>query len=315
VRTVLALALLLAAPPLGAQAAPRPAPRVDPSPADRAIAAGRLAEAESALYAATRGAPRDPGARGALGAFLAARGRLKVGAVLLEEARQFGGDARVIDERLRHIYAWLGEWHQAPTEPGAPRFGRPERLRVQWLATHPPTRQGPDSSVVALEPNELAGLGRVTIGIGNTVVRADIDPNVEGLVLAPTLELLDELQRFGTRGDTTLAVAYIVTLGEQSLSNVPVTLEPEARSRVGLDVLAPLVPTFDLAARRLTLHASAKEPARGEALAILLGFPGVRLVARPGQSPVALESAAGRAALRGARWTFDLRRGAVVVER
>ncbi|HEY4659712.1 MAG TPA: hypothetical protein VIH11_09400, partial [Gemmatimonadaceae bacterium] len=61
--------------------------------------------------------------------------------------------------------------------------------------------------------------------------------------------------------------------------------------------------------------ASAKEPARGEALAILLGFPGVRLVARPGQSPVALESAAGRAALRGARWTFDLRRGAVVVER
>src|SRR5471032_2922031 len=80
------------------------------SAADAAIAQGRLDDAEQLLFAASSRSTHEPSARGALGMFLASRGRLRVGAVLLEEARQFGGDAAVIDARLAHIYLWLGDW-------------------------------------------------------------------------------------------------------------------------------------------------------------------------------------------------------------
>lgn len=303
-----ALAFIGAAP-LAAQ----PASRTDPSSAERAIAQGRLDEAESALYAASARAPREPAARGALGAFLASRGHLKAGAVLLEEARQFGGDARAIDERLKHVFAWTGEWQRWATLPSAATLSGPERARARWLAAHPRTRSGPDSSVVPLEPNEVFGLGRIALRVGETIVRADVDPAVEGLVLPAVLDLTGILQLFGSRGDTIFAAAAVVSIGAQSLANVPVRLEPDARPRVGLDLLASLTPTFDLAARRLTLRGAVPPPPAGDQVPFLLGFPGVRIVPRRGEPPVALESPAGRSALRGARWTFDVRRGAIVV--
>ena len=309
-----ALALIGAAPlaPLAALAA-QPARRTDRSPAERAIAQGRLDEAESAFYAASARAPREPAARGALGAFLASRGRFKAGAVLLEEAREFGGDARAIDERLKHVFAWTGEWQRWATLPSAATFPEPERARAQWLAAHPRTRSGPDSSVVPLEPNEVFGFGRIALRVGETTLRADVDPNVEGLVLPAVLDLTGILELFGSRGDTTFAAAAAVSIGAQSLANVPVRLEPDARPRVGLDLLASLTPTFDLAARRLTLRGAVPNPPAGDQVPFLLGFPGVRIVPRRGEPPVALESPAGRSALRGARWTFDARRGAIVV--
>jgi hypothetical protein len=95
------------------------------------------------------------------------------------------------------------------------------------------------------------------------------------------------------------------------LANVHARLSPGARAAIGLDVLAGLVPTFDASAHMLTLRSHATV-VPGDAIPFLLGFPGVRIVARTGQPPMAIESAAGRAALRGARWTFDLRRGAIV---
>jgi hypothetical protein len=104
-----------------------------------------------------------------------------------------------------------------------------------------------------------------------------------------------------------------VSIGAQSLSNVPVRLEQDARPRIGLDVLASLTPTFDLAARRLTLRGVMPRPPAGDQVPLLLGFPGVRIVPRRGEPPVALESPAGRSALRGARWTFDARHGAIIV--
>jgi hypothetical protein len=302
----------LGAAPLAAQ----PGGRTEPSAAERAITRGRLAEAESALYAASAREPREPSARGALGAFLASRGQLKAGAVLLEEARQFGGDARAIDERLKHIFAWTGEWQRWVTLPSAATFSEPEKARARWLAAHPAMRTGPDSAAVPLEPNEVFGLGRIALGLGETTVRADVDPNVEGLVLPAVLDLTSQLQLFGSRGDTTFAAATTVRIGPQSLANVPVRLEPDARPRVGLDVLASLTPTFDFATRRLTLHGVMPRPPEGpagEQVPLLLGFPGVRIVPRREEPPVALESPAGRSALRGARWTFDARRGAIIV--
>jgi hypothetical protein len=174
-------------------------------------------------------------------------------------------------------------------------------------------RSGPDSSVVPLEPNEVFGLGRIELRVGQTSVRADVEPNAEGLVLPLVLDFTENLQLFGSRGDTTFAAAAAVFIGAQSLANVPVRLEPDARPRVGLDLLASLMPTFDLAARRLTLRGAMPQPPAGGQVPFLLGFPGVRIVPRRGEAPIALESPAGRSALRGAPWTFDTRRGVIVV--
>src|SRR5581483_3952950 len=64
--------------------------------ADTLLVAGRVFAAESLYYYAVRIDPRNPTARLALGKYLAERGALKVGAVLMEEARYFGGDPGVV---------------------------------------------------------------------------------------------------------------------------------------------------------------------------------------------------------------------------
>ncbi|HXD23804.1 MAG TPA: hypothetical protein VN613_10660, partial [Gemmatimonadaceae bacterium] len=146
-----------------------------PSAADSALAEGRIADAEQMLFAASSAAPRDPAARGALGSFMAARGRLKVGAVLLGEARQFGGDRSAIEPLLGRIYAWLGDWTSTAALKEYAATG-PLHERALWLAAHAPSRGGADTASVALEPNEMAGLGRITLVIGGDSVPADIDP-------------------------------------------------------------------------------------------------------------------------------------------
>jgi len=304
-----ASAALLFAVRLEAQAAVVPIA----SPADVAISQGRLNDAEQALYAASSRAAHEPSARGALGMFLASRGRLKVGVVLLEEAREFGGDALVIDARLARIYSWLGDWMSVAALKHYAVSG-PEFDRARWLAAHAPGRSGPDSVMVALEPNELAGLGRIELKIGGTTMQADINPNVEGLVLPSTAAMSAESQQFGMRDSGSVAVVYEVGIGAMRLSNVPARLYPTARATIGLDVLASLTPTFDAGSHRITLRQRPTSTS-GDPLPILLSFPGVRLVTRVGQAPVAIESAAGRAAVRGTRWTFDVWRGTVVTER
>jgi hypothetical protein len=295
--------------PLAAQAVRAPAP----SAADVAISQGRLDDAERMLFGATSAATHEPSARGALGMFLASRGRLKVGAVLLEEARQFGGDALVIDARLARIYAWLGDWASVAALKHYTPSG-PEYDRVRWLAGHEPAHSGADSVVVSLEPNEAAGFGRIGVTIGRTTLQADINPNVEGLMLPSSPEVTAESQQFGMRDSTSVAVIFNASIGAMHLANVPARLFPGAHAAIGLDVLASLTPTFDAESRQLTLRQRAVA-VPGDPVPVLLGFPGVRLVARPGQPPAPIESAAGRAALRGARWTLDVRHGTIVSQR
>ena len=301
--------VLLCSARLGAQAARA----TDASPADVAIAQGRLDDAEQALFAASARASHEPSARGALGMFLASRGRLKVGAVLLEEARQFGGDASVIDARLARIYSWLGDWTAVAALKHYAASG-PEQDRARWLAAHAPDHSGADSVMIGLEPNEMAGLGRIELTVGRATMQADINPNVEGLVLPSSPEVSGESQQFGMHDSASVAVVYRVAIGGVHLANVPARLSPGARPAIGLDVLAALMPTFDAGSHLLTLRQHAIAPS-GDPLPILLSFPGMRFVARAGQSPVAMESAAGRAALRGTRWTFDVRHGAIVAMR
>ena len=307
---------LLSASVLGAQ----PVRRNDPPAAELAVSFGRLDIAEQELFDASRRAPREPAARGALGLFLASRGHLKVGAVLLEEARQFGGNASAIDARLAHIYPWYGAWKLVSLMPTARSFDPAEYDRARWLAVHPGAVHGPDSVVVALEPSEApkeTAFGRVALNIDGTIVQADIDPNVEGVVLPAGNNVLGSMQLFGTMRGTgaTLGVSYAIGIGAISLSNVPVRFDGGARARIGFDVLSPFAPTFDQAAGQLTLRVRAAAPVGSESIAFLLGFPGIRIAARPALPLVPIESEAGRAALRGTRWTFDLRRGAFTLER
>ncbi len=286
--------------------------RVDPSAAELAIALGELDVAEAALYEQARRSSREPAYRGTLGAFLAARGKFLVGATLLEEARFFGGDTAAIEARLFEVHRWTGQYDRAALLPTV-RVARD--LRDAFRRAAGTAAGGAAEAIVPMMPNELLGLGRITITVGDEVLEADIHPIANGLQLPSTMALFSAVQPVGANGDTTFAVARTLGIGGVVLGPVPATLVPSLRTaRVGLDVLGQLYPTFDPVARTLTVRSTAYTPA-GRRLPLLLTFPGVTFVANAGSAAVALHEAAGRAALRGYRWTLDVAGGAVVIER
>lgn len=305
---LLAACALCCALTVGAQ----PSPGTVRAAADVAVKRGRLADAETMLFDASRTSPRDPVVRAALGTFLAARGHLKVGAVLLEEARRFGGDAAAIDALLTHLYQWTGDWSAAAMLPGPTSGAR--RTRAKYLAAHPHALSGADSARVLLTPPEGAGVGGISLEIGGVSFLADVDPGIEGLLLPEALAVTTGVRAFGTEDGVTFAVADSMGIGTFMFRNVPAQSGPVTRPRVGLDLLAPLNPTFDMGAKSLTLRRNAQEPAVGELLPLLLRFPGIAIVSSPGSAPVGLTAAAGTL-LQGERWTFDLRHGAVRAQR
>jgi hypothetical protein len=80
-----------------------------PSEADALLDAGRWADAEEMLYAGVRLRPRDPIARARLGRYLAMKGALKPGLVLIDEAAEFGlpaPTARALAAPIRTLLAW-----------------------------------------------------------------------------------------------------------------------------------------------------------------------------------------------------------------
>jgi hypothetical protein len=294
----------------GAELAAQKIPTPVTSAADAAIATGRLDDAEQLLFAASSRATHEPSARGALGSYLASRGKFRIGTVLLEEARQFGGDAQEIEARLARIYPWLGDWSSVAGLKHYAASG-PEHDRARWLAAHAMAASGADSVVAPIDPNDAFGLGRIVLLFQGAPMQVDIDPNVEGLVLPPWPIVTGASEQFGMRDSATVAVVRDFAIGTLHISNVRAKFAPDARPAIGLDVLASLEPTFDVGARRLTLRRKPVAVA-GDTVPILLGFPGVKIVARSGSPPVSIESAAGRAALRGSRWTLDIKRGAIV---
>ena len=79
------------------------------SDADALIDAGRWTEAEDLLYAGVRARPRDPIARARLGRYLAMKGALRPGLVLIEEAGEFGLPAvtvRTLADPIRELIEW-----------------------------------------------------------------------------------------------------------------------------------------------------------------------------------------------------------------
>jgi len=282
---------------------------------DVVAGAADLGALERRLYDASRRAPRDPAARAALGEWLAARGQLRSGAVLLEEARLFGGDARAIGARLARIYTWLRDWPSLAALPDSP-LSADEKARVRALADRPTSVSGPDSVVVPFAPLELGALGRVPLVLGADTVWAEVDPQEEGIVLAGLARGAGLVDVVGMERRSPIGVLQECSLGGLTLRDVPVRVDASldaGRARLGFDVFAWLAPTVDGRAGTVTLRRAGRfdAPSTGDSIPMVLGFPGVRIAARTGEAIVPIASPAGRAALRGHRWTVDLRRGVI----
>src|SRR5215216_2963749 len=188
--------------------------------ADSLFRNGRVFAAESLYYLAARREPRNPATRLALGRYLAARGALKVGAVLMEEARFFGGDPDAVARELAPVYARIGDYRALSGLP-AGILTSAERSRAEWLRMNPPSHAGPDSLAVPYVPGDSAGLGRVILVIAGDTAEAVIDPTVFGLVLDTTWMRRNELRHFGgggagARGE--VGVTPLVRMGALTLT-------------------------------------------------------------------------------------------------
>ena len=287
--------------------------------ADTLLRRGRVFAAETLYYYAARRSPRDPVARLALGRYLAARGRLKVGAVLMEEARFFGGDARTVASYLAPVYNRLGDWKALATLPGTP-LAYSERARAEWLRDHPPTVEGPDSATIRYVPADSGAIGGVMLEVRGERVEAVIDPRIQGLLLDTAWVRSKATKVFAStfEGDVRnhAAVVLEVQLGDLTLRNVPAKFGSSGtrtQARIGLDVLAQLAPTFDATGRTILLRREGRlaPPPGGEHVPTLTYPNGTFLVFRDGLWPVVGTGLHPR--LRGTRWTLDARRGEIII--
>jgi hypothetical protein len=105
------LSLTLTALPPAAVHAQRALPR---SRADLLLESGLWPQAEEAYYAQSSARPRDPVARAELGRYLAMRGAVVPGTILIEEALQFGLDSTLARRLLRPWRTVIG-WREMAT--------------------------------------------------------------------------------------------------------------------------------------------------------------------------------------------------------
>lgn len=287
--------------------------------ADSVLSAGQLASAESLFYLQVRAHPRDPVARLALGRFLGERGARRVGVVLLEEARLFGGDLHLVADELAPLYRSLDDYRALVTLP-ASSLTMGERAQAAWLVTHIPLVEMADSAVVGYSPPaDTLTLGRVRIRLGSERIDAVIDAHQHGLTLDADRMHGRGLKLFRVdTGDATVAVALEVHLGNVVLRNVPTVLEhvhDRQHAVIGLDELARLAPTFDTRRGRIVLRHSGEIPGdvHGERFATLAGPFGVRVLRRGHFLDLASPEIARL--LRGRRWSLDPKRGELVLSR
>lgn len=291
--------------------------------ADSLLASGQVAAAESLYYAASSSRPRDAVSRAALGRYLAARGAFRIGAVLLEEARFFGGDTAAIARSLAPIYSSLGDYRALVTLPASP-LSKPERDRVRWLVGHAPVLEFPDSvDTLTYRPVfDGSGLGVVSISIGERQIDAVIDPRIPGIVLRGKARRRRGLKLFGDDPTGVIAVAPELHLGNVVLSNVQARLETDeslvrgnvALSSIGLDVFERLAPSFDPATRSILLRRTGQIAAAtaGARVPILIEPAGTRVLLDGRWEALTARSAAALLSTR--RWTLDARRGMIILQ-
>ena len=307
-------ASFLAAPSLGAQVL-----RV----ADSLLAAGKLARAESAFYAAARTRPRDPVARFALGHFLVERGATRVGATLLEESLQFGGDPVFVGRELVRAYLATNEF--APLSALA-AASPAQRERAKWLTTHEPRVIAPDSVIsVKIAPgDDSASLGVVAARVNGVAIVLSLRSQAQGIVVSRAVVRERRPRAFVAGVDSTgrgdadlLAVADSLSIGRLTMLNQPVTiatLPPGTQGLIGLAAIGRFAPTADSKLGTLTLRpdGSVSDTIPGDRLSTLDQATGVSVL----RSGVWIASPADVARLlRNRGWTFDAKRGTLIVER
>lgn len=287
--------------------------------ADTLLIAGRVFSAESLYYDAVRMDSHDPAARLALGKYLASRGALRVGAVLMEEARYFGADQAQVARALAPVYEALGDYAALASLPASP-LPYADRARAEWLGAHPPATAGPDSAQGDYRVSDSHLLGQVVLRLGADSVVAAIDARVHGLVLDPSWMDRREIKRFASRGARgpadVAAVALAVRLGAFTLTNVPVRFELQhARDGavLGLDVLAALAPTFDPVDGHMRLRRSGVVAANmpGFRIPTLVTERGVFVIKTETTFPIGHPDV--QQYLRRTRWTLDAQNGEVIV--
>ena len=295
--------------------------------ADALLRQGRIFQAETLYYYAARSEPRNAQPRLALGRYLASRGALRVGAVLLEEARLFGGDRRLIAEHLAPVYARLGDYRALSSLPNSPLdYG--ERSRAEWLSEHEPRTTGPDSVVVALISG-ASPLGQIVLSIGADTVLATIDVSVTGLVLDTSWATRRGVRIFRSSATPMLRDAAAVALdvgigGPRGLvrSAIPARFAATGgprTARIGVDAIEDFAPTWmrsGAAGGTLVLRKAGRAPTpspTAERIPILIRENDVTLV-RLGGLMSSITSAAAQTTLAG-RWTLDVRHGEVVIDR
>lgn len=288
--------------------------------ADTLLLAGRVFSAESLYYDAVRMDPRSPATRLALGKYLAERGALRVGAVLMEEARYFGGDPAEVARALAPVYERMRAYGALVVLP-ASHLPYAERVRAEWLRDHPPTLAGPDSGTAPYEVSDSHPLGQVALRIGNDTVRATIDARVRGLVLDTSWAARSDVRHWASRGERDprrmAGVVPSMGIGGFVLGNVVARFEPQRSPEtvlIGLDVLAHLAPTFDPRARRVLLRSAGRVPrdVRGWRIATLDSEDGLFVLKSGTLFPIAHPDV--QRYLHAGRWTLDERKGEIVVE-
>jgi hypothetical protein len=295
--------------------------------ADALLRQGQIFQAEALYYYAARTEPRNATPRLALGRYLAARGALRVGAVLLEEARFFGGDRRAIAEHLAPVYARLGDYRALSSLPNSP-LAYAERARADWLSENVTEPAGPDSVMLPLLRAAAAPLGQIRITIGSDTLIAMIDVTVTGLVLDTSWATRRGIRVFRSNSDVGVrdhaGVVPGLGLGALVRSGVPARFEAMSSSRtarIGVDVLEDFAPTWIQGSGAgtsgtLVLRKAGKAPtpsSMAERIPILIR-PNDLMLVRPGGVVASLATQASQLSLTG-RWTLDIRHGEVVIDR
>ena len=195
--------------------------------------------------------PRDPVAREALGRYLATRGAARIAAVLLEEARMFGGDPARIAAQLAPLYESLGDWRALLSLPGAP-LTVAERKRAAWLTEHPPTVRADLTSVVLTGTVRGDTLGRITIRIAGRPVLAIIVARDVGVIVGARAVGTASI-RFS--GDSRTIVIDSIRIGAARLAMVPATLDTASGvAIIGIGALSPMNVAFDYERKRVLFN-------------------------------------------------------------
>lgn len=254
--------------------------------AERLLAAGRLAAAEDALYAAADARPRAPEPRGALAMYLASRGRFRIAEILLEEAQRFGASA-----------------------------GQVRRALASFAPYRAAALPGPETTVPLTPVLDGRALWQFPVRIGDASFAALFDPGVSGARVGRAAA-----NTLGLRGRAPQQLANL-WIGERRVARVELTVDSLATPdeiRIGLDVLWALHPLVDERAGTLTLGRApnaSRIVGRVDQVPFVLTFPGMLLVPTPGQAPIGLETRAARALLRGTRWQVDAATATLIIER